>query len=309
MSEIPLFTMEIEQLPESVMIFGCGYVGAALAETLLGAGVRVGALTRNPDKAARLKELGLNEVVVEDLSSIAWHRRLSGSYVAVVNCVSSAGGGLEGYRKSYVEGQQSILKWVEGNSIETYIYTGSTSVYPQDGGVEVDETADTSAASPTGQLLRESEEILAAASDSLNAWYVLRLAGIYGPDRHYLLNWLRSGETVIPGVGDYFLNLIHRDDIVSAICRLLTQKGSEDSGIYNLADNVPATKAEVLEWLAEKLNKPVPRFDPTQISPRLQRRGGRMPSRKISNRKFCQTFGWTPKYSDFRAGYSDLLKR
>ena len=108
--------MEIEQLPESVIIFGCGYVGAALAETLLGAGVRVGALTRNPEKAARLRQLGLNEVVVEDLGSTTWHRQLSGSYVAVVNCVSSAGGGLEGYRKSYVEGQQSILKWVEGRA-------------------------------------------------------------------------------------------------------------------------------------------------------------------------------------------------
>lgn len=76
------------------MIFGCGYVGRALAQRLLQAGVRVGALTRNADKAAELKALGLQEVVVADLDSDAWHDALSGTYGAVVNCVSSAGGGL-----------------------------------------------------------------------------------------------------------------------------------------------------------------------------------------------------------------------
>ena len=302
-------TAKLKNLPESVMIFGCGYVGTALAEKLLEAGVRVGALTRNNEKAAQLKKLGLSEVVVENLHEVSWHQKLSGAYDAVVNCVSSAGGGLEGYRKSYVEGQRSILKWLVGRAIRSYIYTGSTSVYPQDGGVTVDETADTSGTSPTGRLLLESEQILSAASDQFDAWYVLRLAGIYGPGRHYLLDWLRSGETVIPGAGDYFLNLIHRDDIVSAIFKLLTQTRSEGSGIYNLADNFPTTKAEVVKWLAGKLSKPLPRFDPTEVSPRLQRRGGSMPSRKISNHKFCQTFDWKPAYPDFRSGYSALLEQ
>lgn len=296
-----------QKLPEAVMIFGCGYVGAALAKILMEAGVRVGALTRNVEKASQLKNLGLSEVVVGNLHQSAWHQQISDSYDAVVNCVSSAGGGLEGYRRSYVEGQQSIIEWARGKTIRRYVYTGSTSVYPQDGGVTVDESADTSTASPTGQLLLESEQVLVDASDSLDAWYVLRLAGIYGPERHYLMDLLRSGETTISGVGDYFLNLIHRDDIVSAICTLLTQKSSWNSGIYNLADDSPSTKAELVQWLAKRLNKPLPRFDPAQVSPRLKRRGGRMPSRKISNRKFCDTFGWRPAYSDFRIGYEELL--
>ena len=298
----------MEPLPESVMIFGCGYVGAALAKKLLEASVRVGALTRNPEKASKLKQLGLSEVVVENLENTAWHRKLSGTYTAIVNCVSSAGGGLEGYRKSYVEGQQSILKWTEGHAVKRYVYTSSTSVYPQDGGVEIDETMPAASASPTGKLLRESEQILAAASDRFDVWYVLRLAGIYGPGRHYLLDWLRSGETVIPGSGDYYLNLIHRDDIVSAICRLLLKADPQDSGIYNLADDSPATKMEVVNWLAEKLGVSQPQFDPSQTSHRLQRRGGHMPSRRILNHRFCQTFDWMPKYPDFRAGYEQLLK-
>lgn len=296
-------------MPESVIIFGCGYVGAALAKTLLQSGVRVGGLTRNAEKAAQLKSLGLSEVIIADLSDTAWHTELSGDYTAIVNCVSSAGGGLEGYRKSYVEGQRSILKWAHDRTIQTYLYTGSTSVYPQDGGVDVDETADTAAAPPTGQVLCESERLLSNAADQFAAWYVLRLAGIYGPGRHYLLDMIRSGESVIAGSGDFYLNVIHRDDIVSAICTALMQPQPELSGIYNLADNQPATKTEMVTWLANKLNRPAPRFDPTQISSRLQRRGGRMPSRRILNRKFCTTFDWEPKYPDFRSGYNVLLNQ
>ena len=297
------------KLPESVIIFGCGYVGTALAKTLLQSGVRVGGLTRNAEKAAQLKSLGLSEVLIADLSDTAWHTKLSGNYVAIVNCVSSAGGGLEGYRKSYVEGQQSILKWAHDRTIQSYLYTGSTSVYPQDGGVDVDETADTAAAPPTGQVLCESERLLRDAADQFAAWYVLRLAGIYGPGRHYLLDLIRSGESVIAGSGDFYLNVIHCDDIVSAICTVLMQPQPELSGIYNVTDNQPATKAEMVTWLANKLGRPAPLFDPTQISSRLQRRGGRMPSRRILNRKFCTTFDWKPQYPDFRSGYNVLLNK
>ena len=289
------------------MIFGCGYVGTALAEQLLAAGVRVGALTRNAEKAERLRTLGLNEVVLADLSDTVWHTQLSGTYTAVVNCVSSAGGGLEGYRKSYLDGQRAILKWTQGQGIQTYLYTSSTSVYPQDGGVTIDENADTSNAPPTGQVLCESERLLADAGDAFGAWYVFRLAGIYGPGRHYLLDMLRSGESVIPGEGDYFLNLIHRDDVVAAICSALAQPQSATSGIYNVSDNHPATKADLVAWLAEQLQQSPPRFDPGHVSPRLQRRGGRMPSRRVSNLKLRQTLGWSPKYEDFRAGYQELM--
>jgi len=307
MSEHLLPDALIANLPKSVIIFGCGYIGSALAEVLLATGVRVGALTRNVENAARLRELGVREVIVADLDSESWHDQVSGSYESVVNCVSSAGGGIDGYRKSYLEGQRSILKWAKGRAIQSYLYTSSTSVYPQDGGVRVDEDAATEDAPLTGQVLCESERLLADAADNFGAWYVLRLAGIYGPRRHYLLDILRSGESVIPGVGDYFLNLIHRDDVVSAICTALPCHSSVTSGIYNVSDDQPPSKAELAAWLAAQLGQVPPRFDPEHVSPRLKRRGGRMPSRQISNAKFRETFGWSPQYADFRAGYRDLL--
>ena len=290
------------QIPDSVMIFGCGYVGTALARSLLADGVRVGALTRNEAQAAELRGLGLHEVLVAELDSRSWHGQLAGSYNAVVNCVSSAGDGLDGYRKSYLEGQRSIMEWANGQSIESYVYTSSTSVYAQDGGVVVSETVDTADAPLTGQVLLQSEELLHEFSAN---WYVLRLAGIYGPGRHYLLDQLREGAGNIPGRGDYTLNMIHRDDIVSAIQSALS--GCAPSGIYNIADDAPAHKAEVLAYLAERLNLPVPTFQPDQVSERLRRRGGRMPDRIISNAKAKELLRWQPKYPSYREGYEALV--
>ena len=293
------------QVPESVFIFGCGYVGLALARELLESDVRVGALTRNSEKAGQLRELGLQEVIEADLQDAAWQGRIRENYRAVVNCVSSAGGGLQGYRKSYVEGQQVIIDWARSQAIENYVYTSSTSVYPQDTGGWVDELADTSDAPPTGQVLLESEALLVNAG--FPAHCILRLAGIYGPGRHYLLNQLKEGAGEIPGSGDYALNMIHRDDIVRAIYAALAAGSAGGSGIYNIADDEPKTKAEVLAWLAGQLRLPEPVFNPNKVSERLKRRGGRMPHRRVSNAKARAGLDWQPQYPSFREGYADLL--
>lgn len=292
--------------PQAVMIFGCGYVGTALAQSLLAEGIAVGALTRNPEKAAQLRAMGVAEVVEGQLASEDWHGALQSDYTQIVNCVSSAGGGIAGYRESYLDGQASILRWAETRSIERYVYTSSTSVYPQGDGAWVDASGDTTGAPETGQVLLESEALLKKAAYVAH-WYVLRLAGIYGPGRHYLLDALREGSDTIAGEGSYHLNLIHRDDIVSAIRRVLGIAPTAPSGVYNLADDQPATKAALVAWLSAQLGVSAPAFDPSELTPRLRRRGGKMPDRRIANSMFKTTFHWEPKYSSFREGYRDLL--
>ena len=302
------------KLPESVIIFGCGYLGTALAKHLLNQGVRVAALTRNAEKAAYLRKMvaelrtGYKQTAIEviegDLDSNDWHGRVEGRYEAVVNCVSSAGGGLAGYQKSYVDGQRSILEWSRSQSIRSYIYTSSTSVYPQDDGVLIDESADTSGAPATGQLLLKSEAML-AKSDIFPKWYVLRLAGIYGEGRHFLLNQIRQAKGEIPGSGEYAMNMIHLEDIISAICAAL--RGDAASDVYNITDDAPTIKAEVMAYLAEAMELPKPVFNPKKVSERLKRRGGRMPHRYVSNKKARVALGWSPNFPSFREGYASLL--
>ncbi len=283
-----------------LVVFGAGYVGAAVALAAKARGLEVSALTRNPLKAQALTAAGVR-TVVSDLASSDWHGQLPADTECVLNCVSSGGGGPEGYRRSYVDGQRSLLAWTgRTSSPGRLIYTGSTSVYPQDGGVRVDEDAPTDGASGTARVLLEAEDLVRAWQGD---WFILRLAGIYGPDRHHLLDQLRAGSGVLAGRGEYHLNLIHRDDIVSAILAAFAAPASVPSGLFNVADDGAAPKAALAEWIAARLGLPAPTFSG---EPAMGRRAI-TPDRVIANDRIKRVLGWRPQYPTFREGYSQLL--
>lgn len=284
-----------------LVIFGAGYVGGAVARQALTRGLRVTALTRNPEKARVLAEGGV-EVIVADLVEENWRSRLSGGADLVLNCVSSGGGGPEGYRHSYVGGMRSVLAWAGQVSVGTLVYTSSTSVYPQDGGVRVDEDASIDATRGAGSAIVESEDLLLGSSVGARR-FVLRLAGIYGPGRHHLLDQLREGKGEVAGRGDHRLNLIHRDDITRAIWAAFDAPATAQGGVFNVADDEAAPKAEVMAFLAEKLGRPTPRFtgEPAQGRRRIT------PDRVIANDKIKRVLGWRPHHRSFREGYAAIL--
>ena len=289
-----------------LVIFGCGYVGSAVARAAVAAGAHVEALTRNPEKAVALRSLGLGKVVVAELSASDWHGQIEGGADFVVNCVSS-GGGPDGYRKSYLEGMASILAWAAKGSVPigTMLYTSSTSVYPQGGGAVVEETAPAEGATPNGKVIRESEILLEhATAAACRRWFILRMAGIYGPDRHHLLNQLRAGVTELGGSGAHRLNLIHRDDIVAAVLACFTAPAAVGSQIFNLADTAPASREEVVRWLSGQLQRSMPVFDGV---PGTRRGGEPMPDRIVSSGKIQRVLDWRPKYADYRAGFGAIL--
>lgn len=288
-----------------LVVFGAGYVGGAVAAAAGGLGARVTALTRNPAKVASLAAEGC-DVIIDELAAESWHGKLNARVDFVLNCVSSGGGGIEGYRRSYVEGMRSILAWSgKYGPMGTVLYTSSTSVYPQSGGARVDETAPINEAIGTPAVLLEAENLLRTAPPAACArWFILRLAGIYGPRRHHLLDQLRSGETEIGGRGEHRLNLIHRDDIVTAVLAAFAMPEKIANEIFNVADDGAATKADVAAWLAQKIGCSAPRFTG---EPTAGRRAV-TPDRVIANDKIKAMLGWRPRYGDFRAGYTAMLE-
>lgn len=290
---------------KSLVVFGAGYVGGAVAAAAGALGARVTALTRNPAKVSKLAAEAC-DVVIDELASDAWHAKIGVRPDYVLNCVSSGGGGIEGYRRSYVDGMRSILAWAEKRGgVGTIVYTSSTSVYPQSGGARVDENAPITEAIGTPAVLFEAENLLRTASPSVCArWFVLRLAGIYGPQRHHLLDQLRAGETELGGRGDHRLNLIHRDDIVAAVLAAFAAPEKIANETFNVADDGAVSKAEVAAWLAQKIGRPAPRFTGEATASRR----AVTPDRVISNDKIKTVLGWRPRYGDFRAGYRRLLE-
>jgi len=285
----------------TLVVLGAGYVGEGVCRGGLARGMQVFALTRNPERAAALGACGVR-VVVADLAENGWHAQVPATADYVLNCVSSGGGGVNGYRRSYVEGGRSVLNWAQaGGARGALIYTSSTSVYSQGEGALVDESTSTEGAGETGQILLEAEA-LAQAWPGARA--VLRLAGIYGPGRHLLLDHLRAGSRVLSGKGEHRLNLIHRDDIEGAIWSVWRTATPPGEGLlFNLADDTPTAKADVAAWLAECLGVEPPTFSDLPTSGRR----GVVPDRVILNSRIKSRTGWTPRYPSFREGYAPLL--
>lgn len=289
-----------------LVIFGCGYVGRAVAHWGLKEGLTVTAVTRNPEKAGQLETEGIRTVQAE-LSSTDWHSEIPAGADFVLYSAAGGGRGISGYRQSYVAGMRSVLDWARGDSAGTLVYTSSTSVYGQDGGEVVDESMPANAESATAAILREAEKQVEGSIGKTMAakrWFILRLAGIYGPGRHHLLDQIRMGA-VAPGRDPaHRLNLVHRDDIVGAIGAAFLAPDSVRNEIFNVCDDNPATRGEIVDWLTAQVGRAaeaVPDDGGRSASSRPMRR------RTFSNEKVKRLFGWRPQYPGFRDGYRQIL--
>jgi nucleoside-diphosphate-sugar epimerase len=293
-----------------MVIFGCGYVGAALAERAVQSGFEVWVHSRNAESLARVAAVPRERRVVADLHARDWHARLPGPFDIAVNLVSSAGNGIDGYRLSYLEGNRSIREWAEYARTCRFLYTSATSVYPQSDGewVVEEDVPELIHLSPSGQVLRQAElEVLRSGAFSQRV--VARLAGIYGPGRHLYLDRLQQGAAALPGDGAAWLNLIHLEDIVTALMQLAEAPLPGEAEVFNVVDDRPSRKQEIADWLAGQLGQPAVPFDPSLAGPRSARRkaGGALPDRRVSNRRIREVTGWRPAYPDFRAGYGAIL--
>lgn len=298
----------------SVAVLGAGYVGGAFVREALVRGLRVTALTRNAAKAAELRAAGCAQVVEADLAGAEWHAQLRGPFDFVFNCVSAGGGGAAGYRHSYVEGMRSVGHWLATQPLGgTIVYTSSTGVYPQGDGVRVTEEASLAGAGETGQVLREAEVELARVAGAAHwRWFVLRLAGIYGPGRHGMLDQLRAGVASLAGDPAHHMNLIHRDDACSAGWSCLAAPAAVRDEVFNVTDGTPALRAEVAEWLAQRLGAASPKFgDAAGAAPAAGSNpfGGRrrVPDRIVDSAKIRLLLGWAPRFPDFRVGYEAVI--
>ena len=281
------------------LIIGPGYVGLALGRELVRRGHKVFGLRRSSDASGELQSAGIR-ALIGDITRIETLLDLPAQFDWVVNCVSSSRGGEDDYRRTYLQGARNLLAWLERTPPAQFVYTSSTSVYGQDDGSWVDETAPTEPPTETSRVLLETESVfLDAARERSFPAAVLRVAGIYGPGRGWWFKQFLTGEARLEGEGRRWLNMIHRDDIVGCIIAAL-KKGTPGD-IYNAVDDEPVTQRDFFVWLAAKLGKPMPPAVPEDAE--ITRKRG-VTNKRISNRKLRSALGYEFKFSTFREGYA-----
>ncbi|BBN58218.1 NAD(P)-dependent oxidoreductase [Pseudomonas chlororaphis subsp. aurantiaca] len=278
----------------SVLIAGCGDVGSRLAKQLLAENWQVYGLRRT---VAQLPEgvIGVAGDLFSEQCPAAWPTT---PLDYLVYSAAATEHDEAGYRAAYVEGLTHVLGWLKqnGQSPKRLLFVSSSSVYGQKDGEWIDETSPAHADSYSGRLMLEAEQV--ALQSGIPASLV-RLTGIYGPGREWLLNQVRQGYRVAIDPPLYG-NRIHADDAAGLLAFLLQadRRGVPLEDCYIGVDDASVPLAEVVGWLREYLGV-TEWADNSSV-----RRSG---SKRCSNAR-ARALGWEPRYPSFREGYAEIIE-
>lgn len=283
-----------------VLVAGCGWLGAAVARACLARGDRVTAVRRDPARAEALRALGAEPLAL-DLCHPAAAGRVPADVEAMVACQAAAADGVEPYRRAYLDANRTLLEAARRAGARAFVYTGSTGVFGQRDGGDVDEaTPPAPAAAPAEVLLQAERLVLGAALPGL-ATCVVRLSGLYGPGRAGVLDRVRSGALALGPGDDAWMNFCHLDDAVAAVLAALGR--GRPGGIYHGTDAAPARRREVVTWIAGRLGIPPPRGEGAAGPPGA--RGGA--NRRVLGERTRAELGLSLRYPSFREGLEPLL--
>ncbi|MEO9009892.1 MAG: SDR family NAD(P)-dependent oxidoreductase [Nakamurella sp.] len=234
----------------AVVIAGCGDLGTEIGLRFAAIGHRVMGLRRSVEKLP-------HEIEGQSVDLSAQVPTLPADTSIVVIAMSPDERSVVGYRAAYVESVCCVAAAIQRDCAAPprVLYVSSTAVYGVDDGSWVGASTLAKPTAPTAVVLREAEQTLL---ELIPEAIILRLAGIYGPGRTRQIDRIRDGIETISSK-PRFTNLIHRDDAEAAVVHLTTQPGKPET-IYIGVDDCPVDYREIVEFLARRLDLPVPSF-------------------------------------------------
>ena len=277
-----------------VLVAGCGWLGTELARALMARGDRVTGVRRQPQRAAELAALGVAPLAL-DLSAPDAARQLPADLDAVIACQAAGGDGVEPYRRAYLEANRTLLAAAQRSGVRAFVYTGSTGLFGQRDGCDVDEATPPAPSSPEAEVLVEAERLVLGFGPAAR---VVRLSGLYGPGRTGLVERVRSGALGLGSGDGAWMNFCHREDAVSMVLRALDR--GRPAAVYHGSDARPARRREVVSWISGALGvEPIMRGDVEAG------RGGA--NRRILSERTRAELGITLAFPSFREGFTPLV--
>lgn len=211
----------------------------------------------------------------------------------VVYCVSADASTESAYQSSYFDGLRNLVDQLATHPVMPRIlFVSSTAVYGRATEGLVDENTPAVADRFNGKIMLAAEQMLLGCVDNS---VVLRLSGIYGPGRTYLLRRLMAGGASIPEQEGYWANRIHIEDAARAVVHLLFD--TEQTGVFIGSDSTPLPLDKLYLDLAAQIGAPSPIRGPA--SPMMGRK-------RLSNSKLLGS-GFRFKWPDSRIGYQPII--
>lgn len=267
---------------------GCGWLGTALARSLVAQGHRVTGIRRDPARAQELAELGVSPLAL-DLTAPGAGERLPARLDGIVACQAASGEGPEAYRTAYLQVNETLLRAARERGVQSFVYTGSTGVFGQADGGDVDELTPAAPASETGRVLAEAEELVLSSGVPAR---VVRLSGLYGPGRFGVVDRVRSGRLALGPGDEAWTNWCHQDDAVATVIAALER--GRAGAVYHGSDAMPLRRRELVEWISTKLGA-----EPARRADASSTRGA---NRRVLSERTRSQLGLTLRHPSVREG-------
>ncbi|MFP8487521.1 NAD-dependent epimerase/dehydratase family protein [Gracilimonas sp. Q87] len=241
----------------SVLIVGCGWVGKKLGHYLSGQGYEVYGTTRSKQNFSEIEDHSITpiklQLPVDKIQNIELPK--------VDSVIISISPGRGENRDEYPLYIRQLAKLWEDSNTQVIMYS-STGVYGKSKGTITEEHTVPNEDSDNA-LCKAEGELRKILKESV----ILRLAGLYGEDRHPV-KYLAGRKNISDG--DAPVNLVHRKDVIRATELMIEERVR--SQIYNICSPVHPSKSRIYTTIAKRLEMDKPEFlpggnDNKQISP------------------------------------------
>ena len=249
-NQSPLGALPARFRRERVLIVGYGDVGQRAAR-LLGSTVKVMALSRKPERAAQLRAQCVLPLWgdLDDMSSL---RRLAGIATRVLHLAPppALSEAEEGW---WLDARTTaLLQALRLRSLpRSLVYASTSGVYGDCQGQWVTETRAVAPTTGRAQRRVNAERAVRFAGRSGLRASILRIPGIYAPDREggTPRPRLQRGTPVLLAADDVYTNHIHADDLARACLRALWR--GKPQRIYHASDDTQLKMGDYFDLAAD----------------------------------------------------------
>jgi nucleoside-diphosphate-sugar epimerase len=301
-NQTPLGALPSRFRKERVLIIGCGDVGRRAAKQLVGK-TKVAALTSSPDKRAGLKAQGIIPLL-GNLDLPETLQRLSGWATRVLHLAPPPSDRVGGW--STDPRTLHLVRALKKRSLpQAFVYGSTTGVYGDCQGQRVAESRPVKPHTPRALRRVDAEKIVRYLGRSGVRSSILRIPGIYAPDRPNGTprERLLKGTPVLRPQDDVYTNHIHSHDLARACVAALWR--GKPQRVVHVSDDTQLLMGDYFDLAADlmQLQRPprVPRSQAQDSLP-LMLLSFMSESRRLDNKRLKKELRVSLKYPTVREG-------
>jgi nucleoside-diphosphate-sugar epimerase len=281
-----------------LFIFGLGYSGLEIARLATAAGWAVAGTCTSEDRAGALRAQGIEAHLFNGSQALGAGGLGDATHVL---CTIAPG----------ASGDPALARCAPLLRPARWLgYLSTTGVYGDTAGGWVDENAPARPGQPRSIARLAAERAWQAVGLEAGAAVdIFRLPGIYGPGRSAIDQVKAGTARRIDKPGQVFAR-IHVEDLASTVLAAISWPRA--GAIYNVADDLPASTADVVAFACELLGKDVPAAIPwREIEPSLSAmaRSFYLENRRVRNDRIKRELGVTLRYPTYREGLRAIAAR